>query len=172
MTFTLEFDSIIVPMQSMIEFDQDYEDIKAEDFRRTADGAGHLRALTWSKLRTTISGSGWVPTAFAGLSAGATYTIKCATPRSANSATTSVTLPAARRTDGDHTPIGFALVGIELIETPITGIVANVATLTSVSGASGYRVHYWPQISAVITSMKGRGGSAANFDFSIEAEEV
>lgn len=172
MITTLEIGSIIVPTESLLEFSQDYQDLEASDFSRVADGSGILRTSWSGKLSTTITGSGWIPSAFDNVAQGGMHTIKCAVPRQVSSATTSVTLPAARRTDSGHTPIGFALVGDLLIETPITGIVANVATLTTVSGALGYRVHYWPQIVAVILRNTCRGASAAVYDWSIEAEQV
>lgn len=172
MITTLEIGSIIVPAQSLLEFGQDYEELSGQTFGRTADGSGVLRSLWSGKLRTVLSGKGWVPSAFENIAPGSTHVIKCAMPRTASSATTSVTLPAARRADAGHTPIGFALVGDNLTDTAITGIVADVATLTAVAGADGYRVHYFPQITAVILNNTCKGAADASFSWQIEAEQV
>jgi len=164
--------SIEVPLESRGAFNQEYEDINGQTFRRTADGSGVLRSLWTGKVRTLISGDGWAPSAFENIDAGTTHVIKCAMTRAASSATTSVTLPAARRSDAGHTPIGFALVDDTLVETPITGIVANVATLTAVAGADGYRVHYFPEITAVILRNTCKGAFDARFTWQIEAEQL
>lgn len=172
MITTLEFGGIVIPTEAVPEFDQRYEDLAGQTFRRTADGSGILRSGWQGKISTRITGRGWVPGGLETLALNTTHTIKCAMPRAVSSATVSVTLPAARRTDSGHTPIGFALVGDSLVSTAITGIASNVATLTAVSGASGYRVHYWPQITAVITANENTGNHQAEFRWSIEAEEV
>lgn len=172
MITTLEFGSILIPTEAVPEFDQRYEDLAGQTFRRTADGSGILRSGWQGKIATRISGRGWVPAGIGAAAAGSTHVIKCAIPREASSATTSVTLPAARRTDTGHTPIGFALVGDRLVSTAITGITSNVATLTAVSGATGYRVHYWPQITAVVTANECTGSHQAEYRWAIEAEEV
>lgn len=172
MISTLEIGNVIVPTKSILTFDQDYEDLGGRDFRRLADGSGVLRSTWQDKIATVISGTGWAPSAFENLNVGSVYVLKCAMIRSASSNTNTVTLPASRRAGGDHDPIGFAVVGDELVETPISGIVADVATLDAVAGAVGYRVHYWPQITAVITRNTCRGQSSAAFTWTIEAEEV
>jgi hypothetical protein len=170
---TLEIGSIVIPAESLGDWQQSYTDLRAEDFRRTADGSASVR-VGWSgetKLQTEVTGDGWVPSGFSALR-GSTHTVKCAMVREAESATTAVTLPAARRSDAGHAPIGFALVSGVLVQTAITDITSNVATLTAVSGASGYRVHYYPQITAYITNATTRGGSNARFAWRLEAQEV
>jgi hypothetical protein len=172
MITTLIVGSIVIPTEAVPEFDQRYVDLAGQTFRRTADGSGVLRSGWSGKISTRISGRGWTPSGLDTIALGSTHTIKCAQPRAVSSATTSVTLPVARRSDTGHTPIGFALVGDLLVSTAITGIVSNVATLTSVTGASGYRVHFWPEITAVILANECTGTHQAEFRWSIEAEEV
>jgi hypothetical protein len=172
---TLIIGTIEIPTESLLEFNQSYIARSAIDFRRAADGSGYLRSAWSGKLSTTISATGWVP-GIDEIDRGTTQVISCAMPRAVSSATTTVTIPAARRTDED--PIGFAVVNEFLIETPITNLAAinaestNDATLTAVAGASGYRVHYFPRITAAVVSNTIDGGSSGSFSWSIEAEEV
>jgi len=69
-------------------------------------------------------------------------------------------------------------VGGLLVETAITNIAAinakstSDATLTAVSGATGYRVHYTPEFTGVIRSLTVTGQSTANYEVDIEAEEI
>lgn len=171
MITTLLIGSVQIPTETLADFEQRYEDISGQTFRRLASGDGVLRTLWSGKLRTTIRGKGWVP-GFENFAPGTSHVIACAMPRSVSDATISIALPVSRRSDAGHTPQGFALVGDRLVDSAITDITANVATLTAVAGASGYRVHYYPLITAVITEATSQGVSAAQFEWQIEAEEL
>jgi len=173
MITTLEIDGIAIPTEAILEFDQEYDQLEARDLRRTADNSAVLRVTGDSKLVTTINGKGWAPPGLGSLDLGTTHTIRCAMPNSVSAAAASVTLPAARRSDTGHTPIGFAVVGDRLVETPITDITSNIALLTTVAGETGgYVVHYWPEIRAVVVRNTAKGSGKAAFDWVIEAEEV
>lgn len=173
MSTTLEIDGIVVPEETFLAFDQQYEDLEAASWRRVANGAGILRVRWTGKVRTEISGNGWAASLFAGLQQGVAHTLKCAAPRAVDSDTASITLPAARRSDSGHEPVGYALSADGLlIETEIIDITSNVATLTEVVGAIGYRVHYWPELTVHILRNTCKYSSKSNdFAFEIEAEE-
>ena len=168
---TLVIDGQPVAELNALEFDQDYRDVEIVSFRRTADNTGILRALGDAKLATVISGKGWMPQPLSGLSKGSTHVIGCAMPRGAESASNVVSLPVARRSDAGHEPYAFAVVAGELVETTITGIVADEATCATVSGASGYVVYYFPEITAAITRVESTSRSSAEHSWSISAEE-
>lgn len=168
---TLIIDGITVPAHAILEFDQEYETVSAESFVRTADGSGVLRTLWSGKLRTVISGKGWAPSALINLATGQSHTMKCAMLLSVDGANTSITIPSARRTDSGHTPIGYALIGDSFVETPIIDITDNVCTLTAVSGATAYRVDYWPELVVHIERNTSKGQSNAEHNWTIEAEE-
>lgn len=175
---TLEIDGVRVPTEAVLEFEQEYTDLAGVSFERLADGAGVVRS-TWSgKLATRLRGEGWAPSALENLALGTTHVMRCIMPRQVAGAGLSITLPAARRSDAGHEPIGLAAVGDALIETPITNLAdilsgaSDAATLTAVAGADGYRVQYWPEITAVITSNTSRGRSRAVYDWALEAEQV
>ena len=99
-------------------------------------------------------------------------------PRQVSSNTTTVTLPASRRTDAGQTPIAFALVNDYLMPTTISNAAdinaqtTNDAILASVADATSYRVHYFPEIVAAIRSANCTGTNQASFEWVVEAEEV
>ena len=175
---TLEVGSIVIPTEAALEFEQDYEEITAQTIERTAAGGGILRRLYGGKLRSLVTGKGWVPAAFINLDTGAAHVIKCAAPLEVSSANTTVTLPAGRRSDAGHEPIGFGLVGDRLVATTISNLAAILAgtsddaSLVAVPGAIGYRVVYHPQITALILSHRCKGASSGNYDFRLEVEQV
>lgn len=173
MISTLEIDGQEIQPESINEFDQDYDEIRPQRFERLADNSGVLRGTAAGKLRTTITGRGWAPPGLAMLDTLAPHVLRCAMPNSVSGATTSITLPTSRRSDTDHEPTGFGIVDGREVATPITGIVANVATLTAVPGASGYVVKYFPEITAAILRNTAKLTSrSASFEWVIEAEEV
>jgi len=49
---------------------------------------------------------------------------------------------------------------------------SDTATLQAVAGAAGYRVNYWPKITAAIIEKTVSADSAAVFRWSLSAEEV
>lgn len=175
MIVTLEIGSLIVPTEALLEFDQQYEELNARAVDRTASGAVVIRTLWDGKLSTIVDAVGWVP-GLEGLDVGSVHTIKCAIPRAASSASTTVTVGSDRRTD--VSPIGLALVGDQTVASAITNLAAinakstDDAVLTTVSGATGYRVHWFPEVSAVITKLNSRGDHSASFRWRLEAEQV
>jgi hypothetical protein len=175
---TLEIDNVEIPPEQLGEVTQTYSEIMQKSFARTADGSGYIRSTGTVKLRTSIIGKGWIPSAFENVDETVTHTLRCLMPRSASSNTTTVTLPSSRRVDAGHQPIGFALVADALVQTEITNLAAinakstNDATLTSVTGAVGYRVSYLPEITAAILSATCTGSGEASYEWTLEAEEV
>jgi len=167
----LVIDSITIPTRSLLEYDQQYQEMRADDFRRVADGSGVLRTLGWAKLRTTINAKGWVPLGLAAFRGGQ-YLIKCAAPHAVDSASNVITLPAARRSDTGYDPYALAQVDGDLVETTISDETGDVFTLATVSGATGYRLQYYPEFTAVITDARSKGDSGINYTWSMVAEQV
>ena len=172
MITTLEIGSIVVATRAVLEFNQVYADTLAVDFRRTADGTGHIRSTGTGKLTTQISGRGWMPAGLAGIDVTETHVIKCAMPRDYSSATTTVSIPSARRSDAGHTPYAYAVVDGDEVATEITDITDDVATCTAVAGASHYTVYIFPEITAHITRLEHRGQASAVYSWALDAEEM
>jgi hypothetical protein len=135
-------DGVEIGFGAAHQLSQEYEEIGGRSLRRMMNGAGLLQSQ-WSKLRTIISGSGNRPEGLAGLDYTASLTIKCMAPRSIWSANTTVVLPAARRTD--WRPHAYAIVAGQHVPTGVS-VSTNTATCTAVSGASGYLVAYYPEL--------------------------
>lgn len=159
---------VVITLESAHNLTQDYEELGGYSLRRKLDGAAHVQS-SWSKLRSIISGVGRLPEGLSGLSRTTAYTLACMAPRSIWSATTSATLPAARRSD--VAPIGFAVVNGHHVRTPIS-IATNTVTFTAVTGASGYLVAYWPSISAYVSLTQKFDGRGIELGWTLTAEEA
>lgn len=158
-----------VSLNAAHQISQTYETLGGRSLRRMLSGDAHLQTA-WAKLRTTISGTGRLPEGLSGLDYSGSLSLSCLAPLSIWTATTSATLPASRRTD--WAPKAYAVVDGLQVPTAMT-IATNTATLTAVSGASGYVVAYWPVLTVYAApprlSFDGRGPV---MNWTIEAEEA
>jgi len=124
---------------------QTFSNLGGESLKRMLNGAAKKQSH-WRKLGTTIRGEGWAPAALAGIDWTQPVEIMSMAPRAIASATTSATLPAARRSDFTDNVFARAIVSGQLVETPVS-LAGNVATATAVAGASGYQFHFYPKFS-------------------------
>lgn len=147
---TLEVGNLVIPAGAMGNLRVQYEDQAARTDRRTASGAFNRRTAWSGKLRATITADSFAPLGLDTLDQDTAYTVALPVQRSVSSASNVITLPAARRSGGLYDPVGFAVVDGQLVSTQVA-VVTNTATCTVVSGASGYRVDYYPSISAYLT---------------------
>lgn len=138
---SLIIDGIILPLEAF-PATQTYSRIGGETLKRRLDGAA-AKQSHWEKLATTITGDGWMPAALAGVDWTASVEISCIKPRMMNSATNSVLLPTARRTDVDC--VAYAIVDGQAVQTPCS-VVVNTATATAVAGADAYQFTYYPKL--------------------------
>ena len=157
------------------EFTQSYEEIAGISSARMGDGSLIVQRAWPSasanyKLSTTISGAGTAPAALDGINRGATVEVECAEHRRIAGLTTSITLPAGRRT-GTYAPQGFAVVNGLLVGTSIS-ITGNVATLGSVAGAQHYQVLYWPKFTGRITHQSSGQPWQASRRWTVTIEEI
>lgn len=167
----LLLDGLPVPLLSRLEVTQRYEVILPTWFRRVADNTGVLRSTGTEKIATTISGRGWMPPALQALSPGSVHTIGCIAWRDVISEASEITLPAERRIDDNHRPVGYAVVGSDLVPAVEIGTVDDIMTLGSVSGASHYVAYYLPLISARIVRAENQTESSAQHSWTLEAEQ-
>ena len=170
---------VVVPIESALDFSQTYEPLGGVARLRMMSGA-LVQQVGWRKLRTTLSGAGWWPSGLEGLDYDSALTLLCAAPRAILSASNVIALPAARRTDAGFAPIGHAVVpgasvgvsGGDLVPTAVS-IADNLATLTPVTGAIGYQITYWPQITVFVTSRATQADlPGAAHRWSLTAEEI
>ena len=141
-----------------------------ETVLRLGNGAA-VKQNVWRKRTTTISAAGRMPPALEAIDWTASVTIGCVALVAIRSATTTITLPTARRTDVG--PFGFAMLpGGSLVKTSID-VTAHVATLGAVAGALAYFAHYYPLLTCYSPGPDQRTdatGTAVGWD--LFAEEV
>lgn len=161
---SFELGGVVVPWRAALDHDQQIEAIGAMSTVRLLDGSA-VRQTAWrGKLRVTLSGSGWTPLGLSGLDYTQAMTLKCAIPETVQSAVAAITLPAARRTDSGYAPFAQAhMADGSTVDTSVS-VVGDVATCTAISGAIGYSVWYWPQLT-VFADEPTRTGSAGTGDF-------
>lgn len=166
----LSVGGVEVPLCAALELTQTYEVIGGSAVMRMASGAA-VKQSHWRRLRTTISGAGWVPPGLDGIDFDAAVVLKCTAPLSMSSASNVIVIPAARRSD--TAPFGFAhLPGGERRETPVS-MSTDTATLTAVGGAVGYSVCWYPQLNVYAQAPTQTADPArGSVSWELVAEEV
>lgn len=137
-----ELAGIRIPIRANLQFNQTYEPIGGTHTFRTQNGRA-VKQTHFNKLKTTLSGTGWMPAGLDGIDYSEPLILKCAAPRSFSSSTNQISLPSNRRID--KAPIGFALVDGELLVTQCH-IQESMAVLDIKTNAQGYQVLYYPEL--------------------------
>lgn len=166
---SLKIGSVEIPHISGFDVRQTYEELAAKTILRTKSGSAVLQTR-WQKLKSSISGSGWLPAALDGIDKTAMQAVSCVAPLAEFGATTSITLPRTFRTETDYYPQAVAIKSGDMIATSIS-ITGQVCTLGAVSGADQYQVVYYPIITGVIRIDKDHNVSQQLGGWSITLEE-
>lgn len=170
-TYTFQIDDLVIPFTAAVSFNQDYERLTAVTTIRTQNGTG-IRQGVWTKIKTTLSGSGFFPLGLSDLDPFEEHTLYCGSPMSVSSTLNALLLPTERRIDAGYEPTGMALVGDDMVDTIVTTD-GNIATCAPVPGATGYRVSYYPRLQVFIEAPKETTDlRAASFGWSLVCEEV
>lgn len=166
-----ELGGITIPIQAALDFSQTYESIGGSIMHRMQSGRA-IKQTHYKKLRTVLSGEGWVPAGLDGLNYDEPLLLRCAAPRSCSSTTSQKTIPLARRQDLGFEPKGYAVLGGELHETPIK-LQANIAILDPIADASSYQVQYYPEIWVFAEPVQTQTNlTGAEFVWSLVCEEI
>lgn len=166
-----EIGGITAPILAALDFSQTYESIGGSVTHRMQSGRA-IKQTHFKKLRTVLSGQGWVPAGLDNLNYDEPLLLKCAAPRTVSSKSNQLTLPASRRADTGFEPKGYALINGELREVPIK-IQANIATLDPVADAACYQVQYYPEIMVFSEPLQSQVNlSGAEFVWSLICEEA
>ena len=161
---------IEIPLKSSHQLTQDYEPIQAVNRVRMMSGALQQQTAWNGKILTTISGSGLIPAGIQSLDFTSTITIKCIAERTVTSASNVIAVPSSRRSD--YGVEGRALVDGVWQSTPVS-MATNVATLTTVAGATQYQAIYWPELICFLDPpSENRDARTSTYAWSITAEEV
>lgn len=165
-------DGTSVPVWAMTEISQRYEEIEAKARRRFLGGGGWQRVTYGGKIRTSITGSGVIPASLGSIDYDGSFTLSCIAHRAIVSASSSIAIPSARRSDTGSEPYGRALVGDVWVSTPVSMMVDN-AILTPVTGATQYQVVYFPEITVFADPpVEDKPTHGPVFGWSLVAEEV
>ncbi len=162
---------ISIPVNAGLEFSQSYEMIGGTVTQRMQSGRA-IKQIHFNKLRTVLSGQGWVPTGLDGLDFSTPLLLKCAAPRSVSSTNTQFTISTNRRHDSGFEPKAFAVVSGNLTETEIT-LNADIVNLDTVTGALTYQIYYYPEILVFAEPPQVQGNmTGAEFSWTLTCEEV
>lgn len=160
-----------VPQLAGLDLSQSYAPVDGGSaVVRTLNGSA-VKMTSWTKLRTEITGGGWVPPGLESLDYSAAIVLDCIAPRVIFSASNVATLPTVRRPDA--TPYVFALTSDGRHVSTDVVVVADTATAVPVAGAVRYLFHYYPRLTVFASlpreSFDSATGSAT---WAFDAEEV
>ncbi|MBV2132053.1 hypothetical protein KRX52_04480 [Pseudomonas sp. MAP12] len=148
---------------------QSYEPMGGASVVRLHGGAA-VKLRHWRRTAISISGSGWMNPGLDGLDYDSALELRCTHPQSVTSASNVITLAGTPRPD--VAPWGLALIGDQWQPTPCV-VVAGVATLTAVTGATLYQVCWMPVFQVFCERPPtGLDAGAGFYSWTITAEEV
>lgn len=173
MSAILKIGALEIPNRAALDLEQTYEPMGGETTLRTIDGTG-IKQTTWAKTRITITGGGWMPPGLSALDTAGQLVVACIVPRAINcDASRQATLPTGRRSDSGHTPWAWAIMPDGSVLASEVSIVSHVATVAAVTGAVGYQVLYYPQLTCWVNRPTESGSrTEGGWHWSITAEEV
>jgi hypothetical protein len=162
-----------LPFEAHLELGQTYENEEKSTLIRRADGSAGKVTAWAGKLKTRLTGSGWVPPGFDLLDYDNSLEMACIAARSVIGLERVITIPAARRSDAGFEPYARANVAGGLVDATITGTAGNVITIAPVAAAQFYAVFYYPKIN-VFASLPSLRHDAINdkYSWDFEAREV
>lgn len=148
---------------------QNYQPFGPRKVMRARSGAGRV-ASRWAKLKSTISGSSWLPVGLDGISKNTAVAVSCVAPLCIAEADNAITLPHSYRTDAPYAPFGIAIVNGQPVETTAS-MVGQVCTLGTVAGASQYQVNYYPILTGFISVTRAHDVQREQGGWTIEFEQ-
>lgn len=149
----LRLGSVVVPQRAGVDLSVTMTPLEGSSTARMSSGALRKVTIWQGKHKVSVRGNGRLPPGLAPelLDYTASMTLKSPSPRAIYGSSNVITVPAARRTDLSAEVIGVAvLAGFEAVETTVSSLVSNVATLAAVSGAVFYQALYFPQLTVIV----------------------
>lgn len=159
---------VTIEVPQALSFNQTYDEFGGVATHRML-GGNAFRQTNWTKLRTTLSGEGMVPSGLKSIDWTQPQVINCGTTRELSQTSNVFSLPTGTyRTDTGYAPFGFAIVDGYPVKTPATGL-----TLTVVPGAAYYVLCYYPVITAFVEPPQvDFDRTAGKWRWAISAEEA
>lgn len=169
-----ELGGVSIPYEAHLGIKQTYGTVQASTWPpiRMSDGSARVQSSWGNKLKTTITGDGWMPAAWSGLDFNQPMLLKCAGGRAIGSPVNAISIPSARRTESFYQPHGYAIVDGKKVESPVS-MAGDTATITTVAAATAYGVIYYPEIMVYAKPVDSDADlGAATYGWVIEAEEI
>jgi hypothetical protein len=161
-----------LPFESRLDLNQDYDEERASRITRHCDGSARKQTAWRGKVKTKITGRGWIPPGFGMLDFSAPLEMSCIALRAVTSSGNVITIPAARRNDQGFEPFAYATVDGGKVDASLS-LTGNVATVGAVSGAAFYTVCYYPKIQVYAGEPTQRHDAIGDLYFwEFEAREV
>lgn len=168
--------SVTLTLYEALQYTQTYENIGGSSVLRMLDGAA-VKQTNWSKIKTTISGSGGLPLGFSKLNFDGFLTLKCGAPRAVTSGSNAITIPNEIRSDEGYAPVArkrldgfFVPAALPVITTPGGETLATVPLDPS---ADAYMVLYYPELLVVMNNPSDSyDWGAVSTGFNITAEQA
>lgn len=136
---------------------------------RMADGTAIKQVPAWGKLKTQISGSGFLPEGLSGIDFDSAVAVDCIANRSITSASNAIAISDTVRADTD--PIGLAYVGNQW-EDVGSSWAGGVLTIDVTAGATLYQARWMPRLTMFCDEPETETDRAgAVFSWSISGEE-
>jgi hypothetical protein len=165
--------ALSLPFEAHLELSQDYEEEIDKRLTRHADGSARQQINWRGKIKTRLTGAGWIPPGFDLLDYENSLEMSCIAAKSVISQDRVITIPSARRADAGFEPCAIASVDGGRVDAAITGTVGNVVIVAPVANAQFYTVFYYPKIN-VFASLPTQRHDAINdkYSWELEAREV
>jgi Arc/MetJ family transcription regulator len=161
-----------LPFESHLDLNQDYDEERASTITRHCDGSARKQTAWRGKVKTKITGRGWIPPGFGMLDFSAPLEMSCIALRAVTSSGNAITIPAARRNDQGFEPFAYATVNGGKVDAALS-LAGDVATVGAVSGAAFYTVCYYPKIQVYASEPTQRHDAIGDIYFwDFEAREV
>jgi hypothetical protein len=161
----------VIEIPQSLRFTQTYSPFGNIHITRTMDGKA-LCQYSWTKLKTSLSGEGGVPSGLAHIPWRTPQELHCAAPQSLSSASNTFTLPRPFRTLDGAAPTAMAFVGGVWKNAPVT-LSGQTASVTPINGARLYMVVYYPILTVSLSPpQEVYDRTQSWFSWRIEAEEV
>lgn len=164
-----------VPLQATYSLSQQYSPIGGYATLRTLGGVG-IKQTNWTRIRTSVSGSGTIPPGLIGLDYSASLLMQCIGPRQVTSISNIMTIPTGRRSDVPFEPMGFGRVGGQTggwVQTTTLSLIGDTISLDPVGGADLYRVEYYPELTVFAQEPNETPQPhSREFGWTLNAEEV
>lgn len=149
----LIFGSILIPHRAGIDLSQDLQRDGGHSYPITHNGT-MLHQGHYNKWISRVSAGGCaMASPFLHIDVGTAALLSCVKPTAIYSTSATITLPAGRRGDTGYVPWATAQTLDGCIVDTAMSIVTNTATLTTVSNALQYQVHYYPKFTAFLTEV-------------------